>query len=214
MLYEGMEKDHPMRILATLLCCAALGAAPALAQSAAPSVDELIEGLVPESGLRRGIRVPSAPPPATAPQPASQLPVAHPPVAQRPAPEPMVTQTTAPPGVAAVALTVTFATASAELAPSAEAVLNNLGRALASPQLAGFRFRVEGHTDTVGARGLNQVLSERRASAVRDWLVRRHGIDPRRLEAVGLGEQQPLVATPDETPEPRNRRVQVINLGG
>ena len=73
--------------------------------------------------------------------------------------------------------------------------------------------RIEGHTDTVGSRESNQALSERRAAAVREFLMQRFGVQPGRLEAVGVGEDQLLVATPDEVPERRNRRVQIINLG-
>lgn len=188
------------------------GVAPAMAQPAPgataqpalgampPAVESLIDGLQPEAGLRRGIRLPSAAPAAGLPIPGT--------------PDPGLTATTAPPGVAAIALRVNFATGAATLTPEAEQVLTNLGAALASPQLAGFRFRVEGHSDTVGGRAPNQALSERRAQAVRNNLIQRHGIAASRLEAIGLGEQQPLVPTPDETPEPRNRRVQILNLGG
>ena len=152
-----------------------------------PAALQLIERLRPQpGGQTRGIRVPA----------------------------PDLTKTTAPPGTAAISLTVTFASGSAGLGPEAGRVLDNLGRALGSARLASYRFRVEGHTDTVGPAAMNQVLSERRAAAVRDFLIRRHGVDPARIEAVGLGETQLLVATQDETAEPRNRRVQVVNLGG
>jgi OmpA-OmpF porin, OOP family len=46
-----------------------------------------------------------------------------------------------------------------------------------------------------------------------DYVAKKFGIDPSRLEAVGMGEDGLLVATPQQTPEPRNRRVQVVNLG-
>ena len=95
----------------------------------------------------------------------------------------------------------------------AEALVASLARALSNPDLARSRFRIEGHTDTVGAPAMNQSLSERRAATVRDMLVTRYGLAPARLEAVGLGETQLLVATPDGRAEARNRRVQVINLG-
>jgi outer membrane protein OmpA-like peptidoglycan-associated protein len=176
----------------TVLATLALIAGPALAQDAAPNVQSLIESLDPDSPRVRGIRVPGAPPPVS----------------------PDLTTTTAPPGTAAVSLTVTFATGSASLSPAAVQVLDNLGQALGSAQLAAYRFRVEGHTDTVGPGAMNQDLSERRAAAVRDFLVQRHGLAAGRIEAAGLGEQQLLVPTPDEVPEPRNRRVQVINIGG
>ncbi len=76
-----------------------------------------------------------------------------------------------------------------------------------------YRFRIEGHTDTVGPAGLNQALSERRAQAVVAFLTATFKLDPSRLEAIGMGETGLLVRTPPNTPEARNRRVQVINLG-
>ncbi len=120
-----------------------------------------------------------------------------------------------PPAPAAptVNLTVNFATGSAELTPDAIHTLDELGRALASKDLAAYRFRIEGHTDTVGSSNYNRTLSERRAEAVVDYVAKKYDVDPSRLQAVGMGEDRLLVPTPPQTPEPRNRRVQVINLG-
>ena len=75
---------------------------------------------------------------------------------------------------------------------------------------------IRGHTDSGGADAYNQDLSNRRALAVRDYLVQRHGIDAARLEAVGLGETQPLAPNenPDGSDNPggreANRRVEVV----
>ena len=113
----------------------------------------------------------------------------------------------------AVSLTVEFGTGSAELSPQARATLDELGRALVSRDLAQYRFRIEGHTDTVGTRAANQALSQRRAESVAAYLQRRFGIAPSRLEAIGLGEDELAVATPPQTPNARNRRVKVVNLG-
>jgi outer membrane protein OmpA-like peptidoglycan-associated protein len=126
---------------------------------------------------------------------------------------PVQAATTAPPDRPAVSLMVVFPTGSAALTPQAEALVASLARALAAPELARSRFRIEGHTDTVGAAAMNQGLSERRAETVRDRLVDGHGIAASRLDVIGLGETQLLVPTPDGTEEGRNRRVQVINLG-
>ena len=112
-----------------------------------------------------------------------------------------------------VNLTVNFAFGSAELTPEAMRTLDELGRALSSKDLASYKFRIEGHTDTVGTKEQNLTLSERRAAAVVDYVTRKYGVDPTRLQAIGVGEEQLLVPTPPQTPEPRNRRVQVINLG-
>jgi OmpA-OmpF porin, OOP family len=108
---------------------------------------------------------------------------------------------------------VEFRTGSAELSPAAMRILNSLGTALTSPQLAGDRFRIEGHTDTVGSPETNKSLSEQRAAAVVDFLVNTYHLDRSRFDTVGLGETDLLVQTPPQTPQARNRRVRVVNLG-
>lgn len=112
-----------------------------------------------------------------------------------------------------VSLFLQFPVGSAELTTEAIHVLDDLGKALNDQALAGYRFRIEGHTDTVGTRDYNLRLSERRAAAVVYYLADRFHIDRNRLLAVGMGKDGPLVATPDQTPEPRNRRVMIINIG-
>jgi len=112
-----------------------------------------------------------------------------------------------------VNLNVDFPTNSATLTPDAKATLDRLGRALTSKDLASYRFRIEGHTDTVGSPAYNQALSQRRADAVAAYLEQAFSIPSSRLEAVGMGEQGLLVVTPPQTAELRNRRVAVINLG-
>ncbi len=176
-----------------------------------PNSQQIIDALRPNPlGGTRGIR-PVAP--------AGQQPDANvqPGAAAMPAPmpgaAPPVLQAAPPVAPPSVNLTVTFTSGSAELTPQAVRTLDELGRALASADLAAFRFRVEGHTDTVGSPMANQSLSERRAAAVVRFLMTKYGITANRLEAVGMGEAAPLVQTGDEVSEPRNRRVQVVNLG-
>lgn len=64
--------------------------------------------------------------------------------------------------------------------------------------------RVEGHTDASGSDAYNQMLSERRAQAVKNALVQQ-GVDPRRIEAVGYGETQLISSSPA-----MNRRVSIV----
>ena len=106
-----------------------------------------------------------------------------------------------------------FATGSAELTPQAIQTLDRLGQALTDRSLADYRFRIEGHTDTVGTPAANQALSERRAAAVVDYLVNTFHVDRSRVQPIGMGEDGLAIATPDQTPEARNRRVQVVNIG-
>lgn len=59
------------------------------------------------------------------------------------------------------------------------------------------KIMVEGHTDSRGSDEYNRKLSDRRAAAVRDWLVD-NGIEEERVTSVGKGEDEPQVAEPDE----------------
>ncbi len=74
------------------------------------------------------------------------------------------------------------------------------------------KLRIEGHTDNVGDAAANQTLSEKRAAAVKLYLVSKLGIDAARLEAQGFGATKPI--GPNDTPEGRqnNRRVELVKL--
>lgn len=67
---------------------------------------------------------------------------------------------------------------------------------------------VIGHTDRIGNEEFNDRLSLQRAERVRGELVKL-GIPQARIQTAGRGEREPLVATPDEVAEPRNRRVEI-----
>jgi len=67
---------------------------------------------------------------------------------------------------------------------------------------------VVGHTDTMGARRPNVELGLKRATTVRNLLVQA-GLDPSMIEVTSHGEGNLLVRTPNNTPEPRNRRVEI-----
>ena len=67
---------------------------------------------------------------------------------------------------------------------------------------------VIGHTDTMGTQQANYGLGLKRAMMVRNLLVDA-GLNRSSIDAISVGELDPLVKTPDETPEPRNRRVDI-----
>lgn len=67
---------------------------------------------------------------------------------------------------------------------------------------------VIGHTDTMGTQPANFALGLKRAMMVRNLLVEA-GLDASAIDVTSDGELDPLVKTPDETPEPRNRRVDI-----
>lgn len=68
---------------------------------------------------------------------------------------------------------------------------------------------VVGHTDRVGSVADNDRLARRRAEKVRDQLIGQ-GLPGENIAASGRGEREPLVATPDEVAEARNRRVEIL----
>ena len=179
-----------------------------------PSADQIISSLRPGAGMTggtRGIR------PAMPVLPSQDQGTAAPASTRVP-----VTRTTAPQAIAhqaaaseapSVNLNVEFRTNSAELTPAAMRTLDQLGRALSSQALSSYHFRIEGHTDTVGSPEANKELSERRAQSVVAYLTSKLGVDAGRLQAVGMGEDGLLIPTPAQTPDMRNRRVQVVNVG-
>jgi peptidoglycan-associated lipoprotein len=68
--------------------------------------------------------------------------------------------------------------------------------------------RLEGHADERGSREYNMALGEKRANAVRDFLVTQ-GVNGSSLEVVSFGEEQPAATGSDEASWAQNRRVEV-----
>jgi type IX secretion system PorP/SprF family membrane protein len=83
--------------------------------------------------------------------------------------------------------------------------------ALALHDNPGLRIRLEGHTDDVGSDKFNHRLSLQRAEKIRDFLTTR-GVDLERIEVVGRGEAEPLVANDTDAGKAMNRRVELIIL--
>src|SRR5687767_4053746 len=88
---------------------------------------------------------------------------------------------------ASASLLITFQTNSTQLTPDARRTLDVVARALSGDRLAPHSFVIEGHADRRGSREANARLSAGRAEAVRDYLVRNHGIATSRLKSVGKG---------------------------
>lgn len=107
-------------------------------------------------------------------------------------------------------ITVNFEYNSSILQTDARINLDKLGAALTSPKLAGKKFLIGGHTDSSGNPRYNQVLSERRAKAVRDYLITRFTIPATDITAEGFGSSRP--ALPNEPENAANRRVEIVNL--
>ena len=75
----------------------------------------------------------------------------------------------------------------------------------------GLRFAIEGHTDDQGGPKVNGPLSEKRAAAVKAWLVKQ-GIDPGRLTSKGLGQTKPIDKNDTAEGRANNRRVEFVKI--
>ncbi len=114
-------------------------------------------------------------------------------------------------GEAVVLKGVTFEVNSSRLTGNAKVILNQVADSLAAaPAL---RVEIGGHTDAQGSDAFNLTLSDRRAQAVKDYLVAR-GIDASRLESKGYGEAQPVDTNETGDGRELNRRVEMKMLEG
>jgi outer membrane protein OmpA-like peptidoglycan-associated protein len=94
----------------------------------------------------------------------------------------------------------------ATLKPESYVELRRLARFL--KQNPKVRIQLRGHTDSQGSKAYNKDLSERRAQAVKSYLVEEHEIDPARLAAKGFGESMPIATNETEAGRAQNRRTE------
>ncbi len=125
------------------------------------------------------------PPVVTAPQPVVEAPVKAPEVQ--------------------VANVVYFEFDKYDLTPASRAILLAHAEKLKGASMA---VRLEGHADERGSREYNMALGEKRAHAVRDFLVLQ-GVKAASLESVSYGEERPVATGHEETSWSQNRRVEV-----
>jgi peptidoglycan-associated lipoprotein len=105
---------------------------------------------------------------------------------------------------------VLFESGSASPSPRPRAVLDNFAAPYTQLRLTS-RVQVYAWADSVGSRGFNLRLSPRRGKAVRDYLVSR-GVPKTRVVIRAYGEEESIVATPDETPSEANRAASVVEV--
>ena len=137
------------------------------------------------------------PAPAPAPEPIAEARAAAPPT-EEPAPAPQAQRI--------VLRGVQFEFDKADIRPDAGVILDEAANQLS--QVAGARVSVDGHTDSSGSDAYNQALSERRAAAVREYLVSK-GVDASRLSSNGYGEAQPVADNASDEGRALNRRVEL-----
>jgi len=102
--------------------------------------------------------------------------------------------------------TLYFNAGETALAPESQVTMSEALAAAAARN--GGEIVVTGHTDTTGTLERNDDLSRRRAQEVRQMFADR-GFPANRIQAIGRGERNLLIPTPDEVEEPRNRRVTI-----
>ena len=140
-------------------------------------------------------QVPPPPPPPPAPAPASPPP---------PPPAPIPVQTDRYCSL----LNFEFEINQAKVPLQAQEKLAVIGTFLTKyPQTTAV---IEGHTDDVGSAEANQRLSERRADAVMNYLVRNLRVDRTRLTAVGYGESRPIADNSTDDGKRQNRRIGAV----
>jgi peptidoglycan-associated lipoprotein len=98
-----------------------------------------------------------------------------------------------------------------EITPTAEELLN--AKSLVLRANPGVRIRIEGHCDQRGSTEYNLALGQRRAEAVRAYLVNL-GIEGTRLSTISYGKERPLVEGDDDDAYTRNRRAEFSVIGG
>lgn len=106
---------------------------------------------------------------------------------------------------------VNFDFDSAAIRPKSYRTVGLIADALHHPNLLSARFLIVGHTDSKGSREYNLNLSQKRAESIREALVTTFRIEPDRVIALGLGEEQ--LQDPKNPEGAVNRRVQLINVG-
>jgi len=102
---------------------------------------------------------------------------------------------------------VQFKTGSAVIKKASDDLLTQVAMVLAEhPEIV--KLEVQGHTDNRGGKKYNKRLSEKRAAAVKKWLVTRGSVDPGRLTSHGYGMEEPIADNGTADGRQQNRRVQ------
>lgn len=107
-------------------------------------------------------------------------------------------------------MNIFFGFNTAGIKPIAHPQLDELARAGAVLfRKPGRKLIIEAHTDNQGKRKYNLELSKIQASALKRYLVENHGLDPARIEPIGLGADQPVAENRTEEGRAANRRIEI-----
>lgn len=106
---------------------------------------------------------------------------------------------------------VAFDPDSSLIRPQSYQTIGRIADALSNPKLLLYTFLVIGHTEATGRRDANLTLSQRRAHSIREVLASTFKISPKRLQALGLGEEQ--LRDSFRPTSPANVRAQIATIG-
>ena len=95
--------------------------------------------------------------------------------------------------------------------PASYQTIGSIADALTDPKTRPYRYLIVDHVESAGRRDHNLILSQRRAESIRDVLVNTFKVSPKRLQALGLGEEQ--LQDVNRPASPANARVQIITVG-
>ena len=106
---------------------------------------------------------------------------------------------------------IVFDSDSSLIRPASYQTIGSIADALTDPKTRPYRYLIVDHVEFAGRRDHNLILSQRRAESVRDVLVNTFKVSPKRLQALGLGEEQ--LQDVNRPASPANARVQIIAIG-
>jgi OOP family OmpA-OmpF porin len=102
---------------------------------------------------------------------------------------------------------VTFETNKSQIKPESKVILEKVRESMAAnPEVTVI---ITGHTDNVGSDEYNRGLSQERAQAVKDWLVK-NNISASRMKVIGKGETQPAATNDTKEGRAENRRIEFL----
>lgn len=109
--------------------------------------------------------------------------------------------------VSSKSYSIEFETGSSTIRPSSYRLLNEIFESAVVAE--GLKLGVYGHTDNAGSDVINQPLSEQRANAVKEYLLKK-GLGENRLEAKGFGSSKPIADNNTLSGKSKNRRVEIV----
>jgi outer membrane protein OmpA-like peptidoglycan-associated protein len=109
--------------------------------------------------------------------------------------------------VSSKSYSIEFETGSANIRPSSYKLLDEIFQSAVVAE--GLKLGVYGHTDNNGSDAINIPLSEKRANAVKAYLLKK-GLKEARVESKGFGSSQPVADNNSESGRSKNRRVEIV----